>query len=689
MDQKKADPSAGMSVAANDTPQNKSPEPKPPAEPEKKVEPPSAPTDGKEVQAGDVVPPLEAPLSEHPEKEPRGKYLAYLSLGALGIVYGDIGTSPLYSLRECFHSKHGVAPLPENVLGVLSLVTWSLIIVISLKYLAFVMRADNKGEGGILALMSLVRPEKTKVTQRWILTGIGLFGAALLYGDGIITPAISVLSAVEGLHVATPLFEGKVVQITIVVLVLLFYFQKKGTSGVGAVFGPVMLVWFTCLFLLGIYQIVQFPSVLKGINPYYAFEFFLHNKWHGFLVLGSVFLVVTGGEALYADMGHFGKKPIRLAWFFLVLPALQINYLGQGALLLRNPSAAEHPFYLMAPGWALFPLVGLATVATSIASQAVISGAFSLTRQAVQLGYWPRMHIRHTSAREIGQIYIPAINWGLMVATIWLVAEFKTSSNLAAAYGVAVTTTMVATTVLLYFVCRSVWKWPFAKTLILASFFLVIDLAFFGANIIKFFSGGWFPLAVGAGVFTLMTTWRRGRMILNERLSEVALPDHLFIDSLKAEKPLRVSGTAVFLDRTPDATPHALLHNIKHNKILHEQVILLTIITEESPHVPEDKRIKIVPRGECIFRMVIKFGFMEDPDVTEVLKKVELNGKKLKPEAMSFFLGREKLIATSRPGMSIWREKLFAWMSQNATGAAYFFNLPPDRIVELGASIEL
>ncbi len=688
MDQKKTG-SPATSASADDIPKNKTTEPKPSTEPEKKIEPSPSPTDGEAVKAGDVLPPAETQSAEPADKEPRGKYLAYLCLGALGIVYGDIGTSPLYSLRECFHSKHGVAPTPENVLGVLSLVTWSLIIVISIKYLAFVMRADNKGEGGILALMSLVRPEKSEVTKRWLLTGIGLFGAALLYGDGIITPAISVLSAVEGLHVATPVFEGKVVHITIVVLFLLFYFQKKGTGSVGAVFGPVMLVWFSCLFLLGIYQIVQTPAVVKGINPYNAFEFFLHNKWHGFLVLGSVFLVVTGGEALYADMGHFGKKPIRLAWFFMVLPALQINYLGQGALLLRNPQAAEHPFYLMAPGWALFPLVGLATVATFIASQAVISGAFSLTRQAVQLGYWPRMLIRHTSAREIGQIYIPAINWGLMIATIWLVAEFKTSSNLAAAYGVAVTTTMVATTVLLFFVCRSVWKWGFAKTMLLTSFFLAIDVAFFGANIIKFFSGGWFPLAVGAGVFILMTTWRRGRMILNERLSEVALPDHLFIDSLKAEKPLRVSGTAVFLDRTPDATPHALLHNIKHNKIIHEQVILLTIITEESPHVPENKRIKIVSRGECIYRMVIKFGFMEDPDVTEVLRKVEINGKKLKPEQMSFFLGREKLIATDRPGMAIWREKLFAWMSQNATGAAYFFNLPPDRIVELGASIEL
>lgn len=688
MDPKETSSTAGTSTPAKDSSQGESPEARPPSDQATKVEPLPAVKNGGTPEATSVPPKDSQPLEES-DREPRGKYLAFLCLGALGVVYGDIGTSPLYALRECFHGPHAVAPTHANVLGVLSLVTWSLIIVISIKYLVFVMRADNRGEGGILALMSLVRPERSDPTKRWILTAIGLFGAALLYGDGIITPAISVLSAVEGLHIATPMFEGNVVQITIIVLVLLFYFQKHGTSGVGAVFGPVMLIWFFCLFTLGMYQIIQTPGILKGINPYYALEFFLHNKWHGFLVLGSVFLVVTGGEALYADMGHFGRKPIRLAWFIFVLPALQINYLGQGALLLRNPSAVEHPFYLMTPAWATLPMVGLATLATFIASQAVISGAFSLTRQAVQLGYWPRMHIRHTSAKEIGQIYIPGINWALMIATIWLVVEFGTSSKLAAAYGVAVTTTMVATTVLLYFVGRSVWKWGLAKTIMLTSFFLAIDLAFFGATIIKFFSGGWFPLVVGAGVFTLMTTWRRGRMILNDRLSEVALPDHLFIDSLKAEKPYRVSGTAVFLDRTPDATPHALLHNIKHNKILHEQVILLTIITEDSPHVPENKRIKIVSRGERIYRMVIKFGFMEDPDVSKVLRKVELEGKTLKPEQMSFFLGREKLIATDRPGMAIWREKLFAWMSQNATAAAYFFNLPPDRIVELGASIEL
>jgi KUP system potassium uptake protein len=623
------------------------------------------------------------------DHEPKGKYLAFLCVGALGIVYGDIGTSPLYALRECFHGTHSVRPTIPNTLGVLSLIAWSLIIVISIKYLVYVMRADNKGEGGILALMALVRPEKSDPMKRWLLTALGLFGAALLYGDGIITPAISVLSAVEGLKLATPFFQDKVIYITCFILFLLFAIQKRGSAKVGSMFGPLMMIWFSTLIVLGIYHISKNPGVLIALNPSYGFEFFLHNGWHGFLVLGSVFLVVTGGEALYADMGHFGRKPIRIAWFSLVMPALLLNYFGQGALLLQNPGAAPNPFYFMTPSWALLPMIVLATAATCIASQAVISGAFSLTRQAVQLGYSPRVQIRHTSEREIGQIYIPAVNWVLMIATIWLVLEFKTSSDLAGAYGVAVTTTMVITTVLLYFVARHVWKWGVLRSILLASVLLVIDLAFFGANITKFFAGGWFPLAVGAFIFTLMTTWRRGRMILNQRLGEVALPDHLFIDSLKTEKPHRVPGTAVFMDRTPDATPHALLHNIKHNKVLHEQVILLTIITEDVPHILEEKRVKIVSRGERIFRMVIKFGFMEDPDVSRVLRKVEIDGKKLVPEHMSYFLGREKLIATDRPGMALWREKLFAWMSQNATGAAYFFNLPPDRIVELGASIEL
>jgi KUP system potassium uptake protein len=641
------------------------------------------------VPPADEIVDISTPPQNGEHQEPHGRYLAILCLGALGVVYGDIGTSPLYALRECFHGPHAVSPTRDNVLGVLSLIFWSLIIVISVKYLVFVMRADNKGEGGILALMSLVRPERSKAAKRWFLTVLGLFGAALLYGDGIITPAISVLSAVEGLNIATPMFSDKVIPITVAILIVLFFVQRRGTGGIGVVFGPITLVWFFAIFLIGCFQVFAHSEVLRSVNPYHAFRFFQQNGWHGFLVLGSVFLVVTGGEALYADMGHFGRRPIRIVWFYYVLPALMMNYFGQGALLLLNPSSASNPFYFMVPSWGLYPMVILATMATSIASQAVISGAYSLTRQAVQLNYIPRVRIQHTSAKEIGQIYIPGVNWALCIATIWLVFEFKTSSNLAAAYGVAVTTTMVITTILLFYVQRYLWKWPLWQTLLVTALLLCVDLAFFGANVIKFFDGGWFPLVVGAGVFTLMTTWWRGRKILNDRLSETALPDNLFIGSLQVEKPIRVAGTAVFMDRTPDATPHALLHNIKHNKILHQQVILMTIVTEEYPHVPESKRVKIVPRGEGIYRMVIKFGFMEDPDVSRVLRSQEIDGVKLNPDQMSFFLGREKLIATSRPGMAIWREKLFAWMTQNAQGAASYFNLPPNRIVELGAQIEL
>ncbi len=538
---------------------------------------------------------------QHPHGEgnrPGGRYLLFLALGALGVVYGDIGTSPLYALRECFHGPHAIPVNEVNVLGVLSLIFWSLIIVISIKYLLFVMRADNRGEGGILSLMSLLRTESLpKRPGMGALVAIGLFGAALLYGDGIITPAISVLSAVEGLKVATPFFEDKIILITIVILFFLFFFQRKGTAGVGTIFGPLTLVWFGTIAILGFVQIIQRPQVLSAINPFFGVQFFLQNGWTGYLVLGSVFLVVTGGEALYADMGHFGKHPIRLNWFYIVLPALTLNYFGQSALLLSNPKAAENPFFFMAPNWALYPLVILATAATSIASQAVISGAYSLTRQAVQLGYSPRVQILHTSAREIGQIYIPAVNWALMFATILLVLGFKTSSDLAAAYGVAVTTTMVITTILLYVVARDLWGWKRLPTMLLMAFFLAIDLAFWGANIIKLPHGGWVPLAIAAFVFTLMTTWWRGRKILGDRLQVSALPDELFVSSVEINPPLRVPGSAVFMDRTPDATPHALLHNIKHNKVLHETVVLLTVETKEMPHVDEKDRSVVISKG--------------------------------------------------------------------------------------------
>ncbi|MCA1580647.1 MAG: potassium transporter Kup [Acidobacteria bacterium] len=617
-----------------------------------------------------------------------GKYLFTLSLGALGIVYGDIGTSPLYALRECFHGPHAIPPTPANVMGVLSLVFWSLLIVISIKYLVFVMRADNRGEGGILALMSLIRPHrKGSRGFRFALTMLGLFGAALLYGDGIITPAISVLSAVEGLEIATPVFAHLVQPITILILIGLFLIQKRGTQGVGAIFGPVMIVWFISIAALGFLQIIREPGVLASVNPLYAVHFFRENTVHGFLALGTVFLVVTGGEALYADMGHFGARPIRLAWFVFVLPALLLNYMGQGALLLTQPSAAANPFYRLGPAWTLYPMVVLSTIATVIASQAVISGAFSLTRQAVLLGYSPRVQIDHTSAREIGQIYIPSVNWALMLATIALVVGFGSSSNLAAAYGVAVTTTMAITTMLMAVVAHELWGWSIPASLLLAGVFLVPDLAFFGANIVKVPHGGWFPLLVAAGIFIMMTTWRRGREILNARLIEEALPLEAFISDFG--RVYRVQGTGVYMSRTENGVPPALLHNFKHNKVLHKTVALLTVITEDRPHVPESERLAVSDLGNGLFRVVARHGFMEDASVLELLGRVEQSGLEFPPGDTSFFLGKETIFASKRPGMAIWRERLFALMSRNARSATLFFRLPPNRVVELGAQIEI
>jgi KUP system potassium uptake protein len=621
---------------------------------------------------------------------PRGRYLALMSLGALGVVYGDIGTSPLYAMRECFHGSHALDPTRENVLGVLSLIVWSLIVVISIKYLVYVLRADNRGEGGILALMSLVRPklDEARGISR-VLVAMGLFGAALLYGDGMITPAITVLGALEGLNVATPVFQPYVVPTAIAVLVGLFAIQKRGTGGIGRIFGPFMLIWFGAIAALGVYRIVEFPSVFAALNPLHAVRFFAENRWRGVLTLGSVFLVVTGGEALYADMGHFGRSPIRYAWFTMVLPALLLNYFGQGALLLEKPSAAPNLFYETGPAWTLYPVVILATIAASIASQAVISGAFSLTRQAVQLGYMPRLTMRHTSAREIGQIYVPSTNWALMLGTIALVFGFRTSSNLAAAYGVAVTTTMGITTVLLYVVAREKWGWSAAKAGLVMGAFLVVDLAFFAANIVKVTHGGWCPLVVAGGIFFLMTTWRKGRGILNERIHEAALTDDLFLQSIVRNPPPRVSGTAVFMDRTVDGIPLALLHNLKHNKILHEKVVLLTIATEEVPYVPDEEQVVTKELGHGIYRVIAKHGFMESVDVPELLGGVDLPGVTFDEGHTTFFLGRETLLATKRPGMAIWRERLFSGMMRNAQGAALFFRLPPNRVVEVGAQIEL
>ncbi|MEZ0336568.1 MAG: potassium transporter Kup, partial [Gemmatimonadales bacterium] len=524
---------------------------------------------------------------------------------------------------------------------------------------------------------------------RWWLIMLGLFGTALLYGDGAITPAISVLSAIEGLEVATPFFAPYIIPITIAVLVVLFLAQRHGTAKVGAMFGPVTLLWFLTLAVLGIRQIVEEPAVLRAASPVHAVTFFMDNGWRGFVVLGSVFLVVTGGEALYADMGHFGKRPIRLAWFVIVLPALLINYFGQGALLIHTPSAVENPFYHMAPEWALYPVVAIATAATVIASQALISGAFSLTRQAVQLGYIPRVAIEHTSAREFGQIYIPAVNWGLMLACIGLVLGFRSSSNLAAAYGVAVTTTMMITTLLLFVVMREQWGWSLPLAAAVIGFFLIIDFAFWGANLLKISHGGWFPLVVGAFIFGLMSTWKRGRQILTERLSEGALPLDLFVRDISTRSPPRVPGIAVFMFRNPEATPPALLHNLKHNKVLHQRVVFLAVLTAEVPHVPAESRATVEDLGHGCYRVLLNYGFMQEPNVPEALVALKDKGMEFPRLETTYFLGRETLIPSSKPGMAIWREHLFAMMNRNARTATSFFSLPPNRVVELGTQIEL
>jgi KUP system potassium uptake protein len=624
------------------------------------------------------------------QKQKSNKYTLSLSLAALGIVYGDIGTSPLYALRESFLETHGVEASTANLMGVLSLIFWSLIVVISIKYLAFVLRADNRGEGGILALTSLVTPVGALRGGRRALIMLGLFATALLYGDGMITPAISVLSAVEGLTVATSVFEPYVIPITVIILVGLFSIQRRGTARVGKLFGPVTLLWFTTIAILGIWHIAREPSVLLSVHPIYAGRFFAANHWNGFLVLGSVFLVVTGGEALYADMGHFGKRPIRLAWFVVVLPALLLNYFGQGALIIRNPEAVDNPFFLMAPDWALYPVVIIATSAAVIASQALISGSYSLTRQAVQLGYSPRVNIQHTSEQEIGQIYIPAVNWTLMICCIGLVLGFQTSSRLAAAYGVAVTTTMVVTSVLFYVVARERWKWSLMTSVLVGGLFLAIDAAFWGANLVKIPHGGWFPLVIGAIVFTILTTWKLGRQVLARRMLDRTLPLDLFVRDILARPPQRVRGTAVFMNSNPKGTPPALLHNLKHNKVLHERVVFLSLTTDEVPYVDEQDRVRVTPIAEGVYQVILHYGFMEDADVPAALETIDSHGLKFKPMDTSYFLGRETLIASEKQqGMAKWREKLFAALAQNAVSATTFFRLPPNRVVELGAQIEL
>ena len=626
-----------------------------------------------------------------PREEPRGNYLFVLSLAALSVVYGDIGTSPLYALRECFHGPHAIAPTAANILGVLSLIFWSLVIVISIKYLVFVLRADNQGEGGILSLAALATPIKPSGrTEKIFLIALGTFGAALLYGDGIITPAISVLGAMEGLSVAKPALTPFVVPSTIAILVGLFLIQRRGTAGIGKIFGPVTLLWFSVLAILGIAQIFHYPQIFSAVNPFHGIEFFARNGWHGFIILGSVFLVVTGGEALYADMGHFGKKPIRIAWFAVVLPALLLNYFGQGALLLENPAMAENPFYNLAPSWALYPMIILATCAAIIASQALISGAFSLTMQAVQLGLIPRLKITHTSHKEYGQIYLPAVNWALMIGCIVVVIGFQTSSKLAAAYGIAVTSTMVITTILLYVVARERWNWSFKAAALMCGFFLLIDLAFFGANIIKILDGGWFPLLLATAIFIVMMTWKKGRSILTTRIqSETELLEE-FLEKIERRKILRVAGTAIFMNGNATRTPPALLQNLEHNKVLHERIIFLTVKTRPIPFVDAEERIRYEHLGNGFSRLKIYYGYMEEPNIPHELANFEYPGFTFKPADTTFFLGRETIIATKKySGMARWREKLFGLLSRNARSATAYFGIPVNRVVELGEQIEI
>lgn len=613
-----------------------------------------------------------------------------LTFGALGVVFGDIGTSPLYAFKECFHVSHGIPITPDNVLGILSLIFWSLIVVVSIKYVTFIMRADNNGEGGIMALLALtLRTAQTNTLNRRMLIMIGIFGAALFYGDAIITPAISVLSAVEGLKIAAPGLDPFIIPLTIAVLIALFFIQRQGTSSVGSIFGPIMLVWFIALAMLGVENARHYPAVLTAINPAHAIRFVLAHEWQAFVTLGAVVLTVTGAEALYADMGHFGRQPIRIAWIVLVFPALLLNYAGQAALVLQNPAAIENPFYLLAPAWALYPLVALSTLATVIASQAVISGVFSITRQAVQLGYSPRIEIQHTSSREIGQIYIPALNWTLLIAIILLVLSFKSSSNLASAYGIAVTGTMVTTALLAIPVFRKLWHWNIPVTVLCIGSFLVIDSLFFAANAMKLLQGGWVPLAIGFVIFILMSTWKRGRELLFERLNHETMPLNLFINSIGGGTITTVPGTAVFMTGSHTYVPHAMLHNMKHNKILHERNVLLTLITRDIPFVDEAERIVVVQISHNFYLITGHYGFKEQPDVPQLLADCASHGMIFDMMDTSFFLSRERIIASVAPGMALWREKLFVGMSRNAAAATDFFQIPTNRVVELGTQVEI
>ncbi len=654
--------------------------------------------------------PSESAVIEHgkPAKAAHAKraFLG-LTLAALGVVYGDIGTSPLYSTRVSFTPGCGVAPTEANILGIISMILWSLVFLIAIKYLALVLRADNRGEGGILALMSLVNRERKagKKTMAFIL--LGLFGASLLYGDGLITPAISVLSAVEGLNMGATAFSHRtIIIISLVVLIGLFSMQRRGTQSVGNIFGPVMLVWFSAIALLGIISIIKVPSIFAALNPFHAFEFLINNRWQAFVTMGAIFLAVTGGEALYADMGHFGIGPIRLGWFTLVMPALVLNYCGQGAWMLHqladpnsmslingqatlNQELISNLFYRNVPQWAIYPMVALATAATIIASQAIISGAFSMTRQAIQLGYCPRLAIIHTSKRQIGQVFLPVVNWLMLFGTILLVVGFKNSDSLAGAYGVAVSLTMLITTLFMIVVMRRLWLWPRTVVILIAIPFLFMDLIFFGSNMLKIEEGGWVPLAISAGFIIMMTTYFRGREILGRKMAEAAISIDLFINDVATSKPHRVPGVAIFLTGNPNGIPRTLLHNYKHNKILHDQIVFITIQTEDIPHVAEEERTQLTVLPEGFYQLSVRYGFSEDPDLPSLLKTLKIEGLDLDPMKVTFFLGRETLILVHNQNMRTWRKLLFSYLSRNAWDASKFFRIPPNRVIEVGIQVEL
>ena len=615
--------------------------------------------------------------------------LVALTLGAFGVVYGDIGTSVLYAIKEVFGAGH-VPFTPENVFGVLSIFFWTITVIVSLKYVSLVLRADNNGEGGLVAILALAsQAVKDRPKLRSVLLLVGIFGTCLFYGDGVITPAISVLSAVEGLEVVSPRFQDWVIPLTIGILFVLFAVQKRGTGGIGRFFGPITLTWFLTIAALGVSHIAHHPEILAALSPHHALRFMLAQPGTTFVILGAVVLCVTGAEALYADLGHFGKQPIRLAWFSVVMPSLTLNYFGQGALLLSRPEAVKNPFYMMAPEWALLPLVGLATAATVIASQALITGAFSVTKQVIQLGYLPRLQIRHTSVRNTGQIYIPAVNWGLFVAIVMAVVLFRSSSNLAAAYGIAVTLDMLITTVLTFFVIRHAWHYPLALSVAATGFFFVIDLAFFSSNLLKLFAGGWFPLAIGAAMFTLMTTWKGGRAILHAKLREQSLELEPFLRSVFTAPPTRVEGTAVFLSAEEGVVPNALLHNLKHNKVLHEKNVFVTVRSHEVPWIQLDKRAEVRSLGNSCWQVVLHYGFKNDPNVPKDLERLRSAGCDLDAMATSYFLSREVVVPTIGSGMASWREKLYAQMHHNASAAADFLCLPNNAVVELGSKIEI